>query len=180
MYLSNFLEATLKLGVPMVILSWLIFTWLYGRGELDRKTDRKTIDAQVKKIRKSYKKREKSKKDNYLIEKWMWFGSGFYGLAGLWTFVVIEVADIFRILFEPSLIIHSLDDGVIAAVVNVFLNQLGNVISAFVWFSYWADDGMLVWMLAAYAGYWAGVELARRSEDLTLQDWLQKLKSFLP
>ena len=29
------LEATIKLGVPMTVLSWIIFAWLYGGGDLD-------------------------------------------------------------------------------------------------------------------------------------------------
>ena len=28
------LEAIIELGIPMVILSWIIFTWLYGGGDL--------------------------------------------------------------------------------------------------------------------------------------------------
>lgn len=42
------LEATIKLGIPMIVLCWIIFTRLYGGGELDRKSDKKSIGAQVK------------------------------------------------------------------------------------------------------------------------------------
>ena len=176
----TFLEASLKLGIPMVILSWTIFTWLYGGGDLDRKAGRKSVDAQVKKMKKSFKKRKDGGTSNYMVEKWMWFGSGFYGLAGLWTFAVIEIIDIFRVIFNPSSIIEALDEGILSALINLAANQLSNLISAFVWFGYWADDGILVWLLVAYAGYWIGVELARREQDLPVKELLRKLRSQRP
>ncbi|MDE0982389.1 MAG: hypothetical protein OSB11_10545 [Gammaproteobacteria bacterium] len=71
------LEATIKLGIPMIVLCWIIFTRLYGGGELDRKADKKSIGAQVKGIKKSFKKKKEGGASNYMVEKWMWFGIGF-------------------------------------------------------------------------------------------------------
>lgn len=168
------LEAIIKLGIPMVILSWIIFTWLYGGGDLDRNAGRKSIEAQVKKIKKH------GGNSNYMMEKWMWFGSGFYGLAGLWTFAVIEIGDLLRVIFNPSSIPESFDHGFVTAAVELVLNQLGNLITAFLWFSYWADNGIITWLLVAYVGCWIGVELARRGEDMPLQVMLRKFRSMLP
>lgn len=176
----TFLEATIKLGIPMVVLSWVIFTRLYGGGELDRKANKKSIGAEVKNMKKSFKKKKDGGTSNYMVEKWMWFGSGFYGLAGLWTFVVIEATDLFRLILNPSLIPDSLDDGLVSAVVNLAVNQLSNFLTAFVWFGYWPDEGTVIWLLVAYAGYWIGVELARRGDELPFQEWLNRLRSLLP
>ncbi len=179
MGILTFLEAILKLGIPMVILSWFIFTWLYGGGEIDRDADRKSISAQVKKMKKSFKNKEGGKA-NYVYDKWMWFGSGFYGLAGLWTFAVIEIVDVFRLILNPSMLSTAMNEGLIALVIDVLMNQLGNVITAFIWFSYWTDDGIIAWILVAYFGYWAGIELARRGDDLPIQEWIRKVKSLRP
>ena len=176
----TFLEATIKLGFPMVVLSWIIFTWLYGGGDLDRKGDRKSINAEVKKMKKSFKKKKDGGTSNYMVEKWMWFGSGFYGLAGLWTFAVIEIADVLRIIASPSLILESFDNGLVSAAVNLVVNQFSNLVKAFVWFSYWSNGGVIVWLLVAYAGYWIGVEMARRGEDLPIEGVLRKLRSLIP
>lgn len=176
----TFLEATIKLGIPMVVLSWIIFTWLYGGGDIDRKANRKSINAQVKTMKKSFKKKKHGGTSNYMVEKWMWFGSGFYGLAGLWTFAVIEIADVVRVILNPTTIPDSLDDGLISAVVELVVNQFSNIVTAFVWFGYWADDGVPIWLLVAYAGYWIGVELARRGKDLPIQELLRKLRSLRP
>ncbi len=175
------LETVIKLGIPMVVLSWVIFTWLYGGGDLDRDADRKSINKQVKKMKKSFKKKKDGGTSNYMVEKWMWFGSGFYGLAGLWTFAVIEFIDVFRVMVNPSLISESFDNGLVFAVVNLVVNQFSNLVKAFVWFSYWSDGRVIVSLLVAYVGYWIGVEVARRSEDLPMvQELLRKLNSLFP
>ena len=134
----------------------------------------------IKKIKKSFKRTKGGGRANYVLGKWMWFGSGFYGLAALWTFVVIELSDIVRLILNPSPLLHLLDDGLISAAIELIMNQIGNIVSAFVWFSYWADDGIIVWLLVAYAGYRIGVELARRDDDWPIHDWLEKLRSLLP
>lgn len=84
-----------------------------------------------------------------MMQKWMWFGSSFYGLAGIWTFVVIEIGDLLRVVFNPSSIPESFDHGFITAAVELVLNQLGNLITAFLWLSYWADKGVITWLLVA-------------------------------
>jgi len=174
------LEAVIKLGIPMVVLSWMIFTWLYGGGDIDRKANRKSVSAQVKAMKKSFKKKKDGGAANYMVEKWMWFGSGFYGLAGLWTFAVIEAIDILRLVFNPSTIFDAFDNGLISAVVDLVVNQFSNLVSAFVWFGYWGDDGVILWLLVAYAGYWVGVELARRGEEVPIRELLRKIKERAP
>lgn len=180
MNILTLLEATLKLGIPMVALSWVIFNWLYGDGGLDRQADRKAINAQIKGMKKTFKKSKEGGRANYVLGKWMWFGSGFYGLAALWTFVVIELQDIFRLLLNPTRIADAFAGGLIAGAIELLMNQIGNLIIAFVWFGYWADEGVIIWLLVAYFGYWVGIELARRDENLPLREWLEKLRSLRP
>lgn len=180
MNLLTFIEAALKLGIPMVVLSWIIFTWLYGGGELDREADRKSINASVKRMKKSFKKRTGRGGADYLAGKWMWFGGGFYGLAGLWTFAIIEIGEVVGLLVNPSLAVAAFDGGLISAGIALLMNQLTNLLTALIWFSYWADDGILIWLLVAYAGYWIGVELARRGQELQIQALLRRLRELLP
>lgn len=176
----TFLEASLKLGIPMAVLSWTIFARLYGGGDLDREAGRRSVDAQVKKMKKSFRKKKDGGTAHYMVEKWMWFGGGFYGLAGLWTFAVIEIADVFRVILNPATILESLSDGLISALIGLALNQLSNLIAAFLWFGYWGEGGILIWLLVAYAGYWIGVEMARRGKDLPIQGLMSRLRSRRP
>ena len=77
---------------------------------------------------RSRRKRSRSEKNkhsgdsNYMMEKCVWFGSGFYGLAGLWTFAVIEIGDVLQVIFNPSSIPESFGHGFVTAVVELVLN----------------------------------------------------------
>ena len=77
-------------------------------------------------------------------------------------------------MYVPG-IAQLLEDGIISFVVCFLINQFGNVISAFLWFSYWPAESILLWILIAYLGYWTGVELARRNAEIPIEQWLQKL-----
>ena len=176
----DILKAIIELGLPLALLSWLIFMRLFVSGELDRQSDRKGIERGVKKIKASFKNEkkksfaEKSKTD-LVFEKWMYFGSGFYGLAALWTFLVIELSELIDFVFNFPGLDVLFGDGLISFLFNVGMNQLGNLISAFVWFSYW-DGSMLIWVLVAYAGYHAGIEAARRNLKVSKETLLEQVR----
>lgn len=169
----DLLQAVILLGVPMVALSWFLFSWLFNSGEMDREDDHKLISARLKKMKKSIEKKE-SKNSNYVYDKWMWFGSGFYGLAGLWTFAVIEISQFFGFIFNFPGFAELFADGIIDFIVTLLINQFGNVLSAFLWFGYWPADSILIWILIAYLGYWVGVEMARRKLELPVEQLLEK------
>lgn len=160
----DFLVACVLLGLPMVLFSWFIFSWLFSNGDIDRELDRKTLSARVKKLKKKVGKSSgRGGKAEYIYGKWMWFGSGFYGLAGLWTFAVIETMQFFGFMLDVRSWNTLMDDGLISFLIDFALNQLGNMLQGLLWFTYWPAQSILVWMLVAYLAYWAGVELARRS-----------------
>ncbi|MFP6840236.1 MAG: hypothetical protein VB962_11770 [Pseudohongiellaceae bacterium] len=173
MSIFDLIEALIKLGLPMVAISWLMFSWLYSSGEIDREADRKAVKLRLKKMKNTFEKKE-AHSAGYVYDKWMWFGSGFYGLAALWTFSVIEISDFLSFIFSFPGFSVLFEDGVIGFFISVALGQLGNLISAFIWFSYWPADSILVWILVACLGYWGGVELARRKVELPLNAWRDK------
>jgi hypothetical protein len=155
------LEAVFKLGVPILVLSWLLFSWLYREGKLQIKADRKAIAGSLKEMKKVSKQKDVGGQ-NYIYDKWMWFGSGFYGLAGLWTFLVMELVDILNLIFNFPGFASLLADGFIKVIVRGLLNQLENIVSAFVWFNYWSEGSPVIWLVVAYFGYLGGIELAKR------------------
>ena len=129
---------------------------MFISGELDRQSDRKGIERGVKKIKASFKdekKRtfaEKSKTD-LVFEKWMYFGSGFYGLAALWTLVVIEVSELIGFVFNFPGFDVLFGDGLIAFLFNLAMNQLSNLVSAFC--------GSAIGMALCSSGYWLRTEV---------------------
>lgn len=160
------LVAIIKLGIPMSALSWLMFNWLYGAGQLPREAGHKAIRERLTELRKHHKS-SKSKHGNYLYKQWLFFGGGFYGLAVLWTLLVIEVQELIGFITNFDLV-ALLADGVISLIVNVIISQFGNVIAALFWFGYWPDGGrsVVIWVIVAYCGYLLGIHLAREGESL--------------
>lgn len=160
-------EALLKLGIPMLVLSWFMFSWLYSSGDIDRTSHHKVAVARLKKLQKRDKS-ERSGNRNYVFRKWSWFGGGFYGLAALWTFAVIEFFDVLGFLFKLSSLAEIFDEGLRSFVMDLLIGQLSNALSALVWFNYWPAESTLVWVFIAYLGYRAGVELAKRDVAFSL------------
>lgn len=194
----DLLNAVFKLGLPLAGASWFLFDRMYGDGNLERSADRKALKLQMKSMKaalKSEKKKKEKKKEkdgeeavkvekkprthaDIVFDKWMWFGSGFYGLAALWTFVIIELTDLYNFIFHFPGLSVLFGDGVMELIVNLLVNQLQNIVTAFVWFSFWDADSILLWVLVAYGGYWVGIEIARR--ELTVPAaWVDRLRAIL-
>ncbi|MFT6094557.1 MAG: hypothetical protein ACJA2Q_002462 [Pseudohongiellaceae bacterium] len=177
MIVLEFLEAVLWLGLPMAGLSWFLFSWLYNNGDIDREADQKSTKEQLKSLGKSFKKEKKLSGQSqaaYVYGRWAAFGGGFYGLAALWTFLVIEVSQTIRFVFGFPDFAELFEDGLISFAIELLIDQLGNIVSAFVWFAYWPSDTMILWVLVAYIGYRLGVELARQGRRLDINEWWRK------
>jgi len=161
--------ALAMLGLPMAVLSWLLFSWMVDSGDIDLQDSHEAINQKLKQLRKLDKKPRKGPagRKKILFDKWMWFGSGFYGLAGFWTLLVIEINEVMSLIMHPVLDQASPQRGIIDWIISFLLDQLGNVIQAFLWFGYWPADSVIAWVLVAYLGYWLGVELARHQKVMT-------------
>ena len=179
MSILGWLEAFIKLGVPMSVLGWLMFNWLYGAGQLSRDAGHRAIRERLTELRRQHKT-NKSRHGNYLYKQWLFFGGGFYGLAVLWTLLVIEVRELIGFILNFDLT-ALLADGFIALFVNLVLSQLGNVVVALLWFGYWPADGgssVVIWVGIAYAGYLLGIHLAREADSLHgLSDLASRIKT---
>ena len=178
----DLLMATFVLGLPMVGLSWFLFAQLYSSGDMDRTADRKAIKTRMKALKTSFKSKPKLKQgekrqSNPVYDKWMWFGGGFYGLAALWTFVVIEISELFNFIVHNPGREALFGNGLVSLLVDLLINQFQNMISALVWFGYWNANSVLVWVLVAYAGYWIGVEMARREIRIPVTTLIQKVRA---
>ena len=179
--LLDLFTAALLLGLPMAVLSWFVFLWLFASGEISADGDRKTISSELKKARKKIARKERSNA-RYVYDKWMWFGGGFYGLAGLWTFALIEIGQLFGFILDFPGWSRLAEEGLAGFIIDFLINQLGNLLQGLVWFTWWPADSILLWLLVAYLGYWSGVELARRRMTLPIAlptQWRQRLSAML-
>lgn len=177
MSLFVWLIAALELGLPMAVLSWLMFNWMYGAGQLPREAGHKAIREHLTMLRKHHQT-SKPKNGNYLYKQWLFFGGGFYGLAVLWTLLVIEASELAGFLYNFDLT-ALLADGVIALAVNFVVAQVGNIITALLWFGYWPSGSQAVvpWLAMAYGGYLIGIHFARERQTLhRVSDLMNKHK----
>lgn len=122
------------------------------------------IDIREAAIKAGAERRERFDSGEYLESNWMKFGGGFYGLTALYTFFAIEIFDLVGLLFDWSALAALFDQGLIDLAIDFLMNQIGNVVVAFVWFNYWPGpgDSMLLGIAVAYGAYLSGIELARR------------------
>lgn len=107
--------------------------------------------------------------NNYVHQKWMSLGGGYYGLVALITLVYIEGSELYGLfLIRDELlgIIQSLDRD---AVIEIVKQQIMNMVDAFVWFRFWPERIEIgngwVWLGLSYAGYsvgrWLAVKLVK-------------------
>jgi hypothetical protein len=160
--LSELPRAILEIGLPVALLSWLLFYRLYSRGELARDADRKAIGASLKSIRKAQKE-SKQASDSLLHAKWMKFGGGFYGVAAAWTLIYIEASGAVGAIAHPSTVQDMFRNGIGGFIAQQISGQVSSLVDAAIWFTWWPGRGHnpIVWFGVAYAAFIAGLELAR-------------------
>ncbi len=182
MDILDLLEAILKLGLPLLLLSWLIFTKLYESGVISRGESGKHAEQQLKAFNKTARKKTKGVKRtpmDHVMRQWSSFGGGFYGLAALWTFLVIELKDAIGFIFYFPGLNVLFENGLISFLVSILINQITNAISALVWFNYWPAESIFVWVIAAYLGYWLGMELAKRGYLLPIEKSIDLIRLWI-
>ncbi len=176
--MMEYIEATIKLGIPMVIMSWWVYSWLYRKGHIKVDATRKEAETQLKVQRDAAKaaKKQQAQESNggeqelaaakepedFWLEKWMWFGGGFYGLAALWTLLVLEAIEIVQFAIGFPEFVSQFVGGPIDVAISFLINQMQNLFAAFAWVIYWDNGFSLIWFAIAYFGYLAGMQLAKR------------------
>ncbi len=163
----EYIEAALKLGLPVMIMSWWVHSWLIRNDLLEREFSDKETDEAVKNIRKS-KQNLNIESNDYWTNKWLRFGGGFYGLTALWTFIVIELQGLLWVVTNFSAVVDLFSDGIVKAFVNFLVNQAMSIAHAFSWVVNWGGSGFsLIWFFAAYIGFYLGMKAAKQ-EDIKI------------
>lgn len=152
------------LGLPVAVLSYLLLGWSYKSGRLGRDSDHKAQRAALKEMKKAARKKD-IPEANFVTRKWLRFGGGFYGAAGLWTLLVAELADLFSLIIDWPGIGRIFAGGPINFLVGLIKNQIGNFVTAITWFDYWSDlagdAGIGLVFLVAVGGYSIGRRAAK-------------------
>ena len=157
----EYLEAAFTLGLPVMIMSWWVHSWLYRTNLIERRASIKETDNSIKEIRKS-SKGDGDKIGDYWTNKWLRFGGGFYGLAALWTFIVIELQELWYVITNIGQVIDSLSAGFVIVAISFVKNQAMNLAQAFSWVVGWGNSGFsLIYFFSAYIGFYLGMKVAQ-------------------
>ena len=160
--ISVFLVAVFKAGLPVGIAAYLLVWWALRNGHLDNAG---TLGEVEKEIKSQSKDKQRKKQADLVHRKWLTMGGGFYGVVAVLTLLWIELWEIIDFItgFEGFGTLAGLFS--INTLVNLFIETLMNTLSALVWPLYWLGSTQgagWIWILAAYAGYWLGSNLALR------------------
>lgn len=147
------------LGLPAFTLAWFIFDRLFERGTLDRTANDQELEAGAKSYFKSKKETESSFFDRQITK----LGGGAYGIAALWTLIVLEISDAIAFIAEFPGFSELLEQGIVSLVIRFLVNQLDAFITALLWFTWWPDSGIgiVVSFAIAWFAYMAALRVAK-------------------
>jgi hypothetical protein len=160
--ISVFLVAVFKAGLPVGIAAYLLVWWALRNGHLDNAG---TLGEVEKEIKSQSKDKQRKKQADLVHRKWLTMGGGFYGVVAVLTLLWIELWEIIDFItgFEGLGTLSELFS--VGTLVGLIIETLMNTLTALVWPLYWLGSTQgagWIWILAAYAGYWLGSNLALR------------------
>lgn len=159
-------------GLPLFVITYFLVSSSLQSKRLSKFDSINSLESASKEMVKEYKKDKKEGNKQYkrqlILNKWMSFGGGFYGLMVLVTFFTIEAREIYQFFaklftFTWAQVFSSIT---IDMLVALLVNAVMNFVAAFVWFTYWPrlieiNNGW-VWIMIAYMGYFLGAHFAQK------------------
>lgn len=176
--IAELFQAAFFAGIPVGVVSYLLFWWALRSEYLERTTNLKHFKKEVSRLSKMQSRNKKKKKNdkkgnesdaegvkmNPVHNKWLKFGGGFYGVVALMTFVIVEIGEIASFFGQFSENVGKLSQLSFDLVIGFFIDSVMNFVTAIAWPMYWmerVDTGRIwIWFLAAYGGYWLGAKAA--------------------
>ena len=166
-FLIEVFWAMLMVGVPIAVFTLAIVWWALLQGHFKEYLDTKALGREIKSMSRNHKKDKKEGlgTQHPLQKKWSKFGGGFYGIVAFFTYIVMEVTEIFTMITNFGGFIGFLKHLDFNVIIHMFIEALTNFISAMIWPVYWMKrldtDQTWIWFVVAYAGYWLGLKLAQ-------------------
>ena len=163
------IDPLFKAALPIGLMSFAIYFYLGIKGRISNSLGLRELQQDA---RLNVANREVRKKLNYFERKWFRFGTGYYGVVALLTFLLFEFQDAHWLVTTEGALTEVMDNLGIGTAVQFFINQIMNVAKAFAWPGYWLDDirgkDIPLWFGISYGGYLAGIFAARFSSHRVL------------
>ena len=153
--------ALFKAGLPIAAVSYGLVWWAVRNRHIELPGSVGDMEKEVKRLAKNA---ETKKSGDPVHDKWLAFGGGFYGVMGVFTYVVVEFGDIIDFFAQFSGFGDLLSSLSFNLVIGFFLNAVMNFVVAITWPMYWLthihSNYIWIWAIVAYAAYWGGARLA--------------------
>ena len=170
-FLIEIFWALLMVGLPVSIFTTVLVYWTLQRGQFEESLDMKGLGQKLKAMSKANKKKDKQDPEEStenvhpLQKKWAKFGGGFYGIVAFFTYIVVEVREVFDMIMEFGGLFDFLKQLNFGVIIEFFVEALTNFITAMIWPVYWMQridtNQTWIWFVMAYAGYWSGLKVAQ-------------------
>ena len=147
----------------MFALSFALVSWALHSDRLSGETV-KELQGGIAALRKTHKDKTVEQKTDPALHYWFRFGSGFYGLVALYTWLRIEKDELVEFLAGfVDMLVNLYPSALIGLLIELFVESILNFVVAITWPAYWLAELNNPWLslFAAYAGYWLGIKAAR-------------------
>lgn len=168
MEISDLFRALWMAALPLFALSFGLVWWALRRGSAAGGTV-KELQQSLEDFGKRHEDKDDPERADPVLERWLSFGGGFYGLVALYTWLLIEWDDVADFLGGLGDIVLRFDFGaLISLLINLFIESIMNFVAAIAWPVYWLGEARNPWLwgLLAYGGYWLGIKAAQHVTGL--------------
>ena len=179
--LTDLINALFVAGLPMFALSFVLVSWALHSDRLSGETV-KELQGGIAALRKAHKDKPVEQKTDPALHYWFRFGSGFYGLVALYTWLRIEKDELVEFLVGfVDMLVNLYPSALIGLLIELFVESMLNFVAAITWPAYWLAELNNPWLslFAAYAGYWLGIKASRQaSRDQRFNELYDRATSF--
>jgi hypothetical protein len=159
--IREFFIALIQAGLPVGLVAYGLVWWALRNDYLGEARTTREIEQESRLRAKDKKAR---KQVDPVHRKWLSLGGGFYGVVAVLTLLHIELGEVRDFIAGFDGVGPFLDRLSVGMLVGLIIETIRNTIAALTWPVYWlgeiSSSRLWVWIIAAYAGYWAGSSLA--------------------
>lgn len=138
-------------GLPFFIASCLMLYWARAKGYRVRYQNEK------KSAIKNEQKPRQLSAEGVIMNRWLAFGGGYYGMMAFVTYVHVEVSDIYAAFSRFESFAQLIDALSVSFLIGLIVEAIKNLITAFLWFTYWDDVYTIsygwIWLAVTYASF---------------------------
>ncbi|NQZ07990.1 MAG: hypothetical protein HRT35_12580 [Algicola sp.] len=171
--LLSFFYAIFGAFLPLLAISFMLAHWFVkmqpDTADNAQQTSTRVFKAQLADFNKAEKRRKKQKHYvsdlNPVQAKWLIFGGNFYGVVALYTYLLVELADLAKFFREFTSVSDFINRINLGMLIDQLIQALMNFITAITWPKYWIEtieghNAEFIWLGMAYLGYLAGIKAA--------------------